>query len=53
VFIDLGGTYRNYVSETGVYPISSTTGTVSGPEKTTYVFFGLRMNAPMRNYDFF
>lgn len=52
-FIDLGGTYRNYVSETGQYPLVSTTGVVSGPQKTTYVYFGLRINAARRNYDFF
>lgn len=53
IFVDLGGTYRKYVSEAGVYPLSSTTGVVSGPQNTTYVYFGIRINAPRRDYDFF
>ena len=53
IFFDLGGTYRRYVSEAGIYPISSTTGVLNGPQTTNYVYFGLRINASRRDYDFF
>jgi hypothetical protein len=52
IFLDLGGTYRNFVSA-GTYPISSTTGVAGGPQTTTYAYFGVRFNTTRRNYDFF
>ena len=51
VFIDLGGTYRKYT--TSVADGMTTTGPVSGPLTTNYVYFGLRINAARRDYDFF
>ncbi len=53
MFVDIGGVKRDFVSVAGKYPISSTTGVVGGVQGTTYFYFGLRMNAPRRMYDFF
>jgi hypothetical protein len=51
LFVDLGGIYRKYTSD--VYPASTTTGVMTGPLTTSYVYFGLRLNAPLRDYTFF
>jgi hypothetical protein len=51
VFIDLGGTYRKYV--TNVSDGMTSTGPVNGPLTTDYVYFGLRINTVRRDYDFF
>ncbi|MCW3120746.1 MAG: hypothetical protein JWQ38_238 [Flavipsychrobacter sp.] len=53
LFVDLGGVYRKYVNAAGVYPNSSTVGDAIGPLTTNYVYFGIRINAPRREYDFF
>lgn len=53
LFADLGGVYRNYENVAGVYPHTSTTGTFTSALKTTYVYFGIRVNMPRRAYDFF
>jgi len=53
VFLDLGGTYRKYVNNAGVYPDYSSTGAALGPLTTDYVYFGFRMNVARRDYDFF
>ncbi|MBS1773588.1 MAG: hypothetical protein JST82_12075 [Bacteroidetes bacterium] len=43
LFIDLGGNYRKYAYESGIYPTSN----------TTYVTFGFRLNLTRRDYDFY
>jgi hypothetical protein len=53
MFVDLGGVYRNYQNVDNTYPHSSTTGTSNGALTTTYVYFGVRINAARRAYDFF
>ena len=53
LFLDLGGVYRKYTNNSSVYPDFSTTGAALGPLTTNYVYFGLRINAPRREYDFF
>jgi hypothetical protein len=54
LFVDLGGTYRNYKNRGGIYDNNfTTTGPVNGPLTTNYVYFGVRINAPRRDYDFF
>jgi len=54
MFVDLGGVYRNFVSVDNIYPLTSTTGTATSALTTTYVYFGIRINAAMRRaYDFF
>jgi hypothetical protein len=53
VFLDLGGSYRKYVNNAGVYTDYSTTGPAPGPLTTNYVYFGFRVNASRREYDFF
>lgn len=53
LFLDLGGNFRNYASSTGDYPGYSTTGSADGPLTSTYVYFGFRVNAARREYDFF
>jgi hypothetical protein len=52
-FLDIGGTYRKYATSSKRLPVSSTTGTVTGPLTTTYFYFGIRLNAARRDYDFF
>ncbi len=53
LFVDLGGVYRNYVNVDNTYPHSSTTGTSTSALTTTYFYFGVRINAARRAYDFF
>jgi len=54
LFIDVGGTYRKYVVNSGIYNNDyATTGPINGPLTTQYVYFGLRLNAVRRDYDFF
>lgn len=53
LFLDIGGTYRKYAGDAGIYPLSNTTGVVNGPLTTSYVYFGIRLNAPRRDYNFF
>jgi hypothetical protein len=54
IFVDLGGTYRKYTDDaTQSNPEYSTTGPIYGPLTTQYVYFGIRINAPRREYDFF
>jgi hypothetical protein len=53
MFVDLGGVYRNYENVEGKYPHTSTTGTFTSPLTTTYFYFGIRLNAQRRAYDFF
>jgi len=53
LYIDLGGTHRKYINGAGVYPDQSTTGYNLAPNTTTYMYIGIRLNAPRRNYDFF
>lgn len=53
LFFDIGGTYRKYVVASNAYPAYSTTGPVSGPLTTTYVYLGIRLNCARRDYDFF
>ncbi|MDR3680335.1 MAG: hypothetical protein P4L41_10255 [Flavipsychrobacter sp.] len=53
MFIDLGASYRTYSSSAGVYPSYSTTGYALSANATTYMYIGIRLNAPRRNYDFF
>ncbi len=54
LFFDLGGTYRKYINNAGIYNSDySTTGAVYGPLTTTYVYFGVRLNCVRRDYDFF
>ncbi len=53
IFLDLGGTYRSYSSNAGIYPEYTTNGTITGPLTSTYMYFGLRVNAARRNYDLF
>ena len=53
MFVDIGGTFRKYETTSGKYPVSSTTGVVTGPLTTSYFYFGIRLNAIRRDYDFF
>ena len=54
LFLDLGGTYRNYVNDAGIYSTDyTTTGPQYGPLTTTYFYFGVRINTARRDYDFF
>ncbi|MFI5196855.1 MAG: hypothetical protein ACHQD8_07175 [Chitinophagales bacterium] len=54
LFFDVGGIYRKYVNDAAIYANDySTTGPVYGPLTTNYVYFGLRINAARREYDFF
>ncbi len=53
MYLDLGGVYRDYVGVNNKYPLSSTTGAVYSPMRVTYWYFGLRINAARRAYDFF
>ena len=55
LFLDLGGTYRKYTNNAGSYAdASATTGPVPvNGLSTNYVYFGFRINAPRRSYDFF
>ncbi len=54
LFFDLGGTYRKYINNAGIYSADySTTGPVYGPLTTNYVYFGVRLNCARRDYDFF
>lgn len=43
LFIDLGGSYRRYAYENGMYPTQS----------TTYMYGGFRLNFARRDYDFY
>jgi hypothetical protein len=52
VFLDLGGTYRKYNNAPGIYPNYSATGTDMGPLTTSYIYFGFRVNASRRDYNF-
>ena len=53
-FLDVGGTYRKYANDQGIYrQDNSTTGPVSGPLTTSYFYVGLRINTSRRDYDFF
>lgn len=51
LFLDLGGVYRNYTG--AAFPAYSTTGVAGGALTSNYVYFGFRVNAPRREYDFF
>jgi hypothetical protein len=54
LFIDIGGTYRKYINNAGIYSSDySTTGPVYGPLTTNYVYLGVRLNCARRDYDFF
>jgi hypothetical protein len=53
LYIDLGATYRRYVSDLTSIPLTSSTGTSIGNISTTYVYFGIRLNAALRDYDIF
>ncbi|HXS37167.1 MAG TPA: hypothetical protein VN721_10735 [Flavipsychrobacter sp.] len=53
LFIDLGATHRRYVGQAGTFPVYTTFGTVNGSNSTTDVMFGIRLNAPLRNYNSF
>jgi len=51
LFIDAGGVYRKYT--TSVTDGLTTTGPVTGPLTTDYIYFGIRINAARRDYTFF
>lgn len=53
LFLDLGGVYRKYGRSTNRATDYATTGPALGSLTTNYVYFGFRINAPRRNYDFF
>jgi hypothetical protein len=53
VFADLSLVHRSYASNVGVYPHYSTTGPVYSALNTNYISFGIRINAPRRDYSFF
>ncbi len=53
IFLDGGAIYRKYETASHVYPAYSSTGTVTGPLTTSLIYFGLRINAPRRDYSFF
>ena len=52
-FIDAGGNYRKYNSSKALSDAYNTVGPVSGPLTTNYVYIGVRLNAPRRDYTFF
>ena len=51
VFLDIGGLYRHYTNIKGIYPDYSTIGKVDGPLTSKCFYFGLRINAPKREYN--
>ena len=54
LFLDLGGTYRRYANNAGIYNNDySTTGPVYSPLTTNYIYFGIRLNAAQRNFNWF
>jgi hypothetical protein len=54
LFIDAGGTYRQYANNAGIYKNDySTTGPAAGPLTTNYIYLGFRINAARRDYDFY
>jgi len=52
LFFDLGGTYRKYVNNQPITDGYTTTGP-NVPLTTNYIYFGIRLNAARRDYDFF
>jgi hypothetical protein len=54
LFLDAGGTYRKYANNSGIYNNDySTTGPSYGALTTSYVYFGIRLNAVRRDYNWF
>ena len=53
LFVDLGGVYRKYEGNDGIYPLYSTTGATYSALNSNYIFFGFRLNAARRGFDFF
>jgi len=51
LFFDLGGVYRKYVNNAGIYNNDyNTNGPVAGPLTTNTVYFGIRLNAARRDF---
>ena len=54
MFLDAGGVYRKYTDAAAAGSMEySTTGPVYGSLTTNYIYFGIRINSPRREYDFF
>ena len=54
MFLDIGGTYRKYANDAGIYRSDySTTGPVYSALTTNYFYIGLRINSARRDYDLF
>ena len=53
LFFDLGGTYRKYANNAGIYNNDYTTTGPANALTTNYVYFGIRLNAVRRDYDQF
>ncbi len=53
LYIDLGATHRDYQSDYKGQSSSSTGTTIGVDLPTTYFYFGIRLNASRRDYDFF
>ena len=51
VFIDFGGAHRRFVTEVTKVPISTNLGIMTGNSSSTWAYFGVRWNAPKRQYD--
>ena len=53
MFLDIGGTYRKYVNNAGIYNNDYST---PGPQTsltTNYVYVGIRLNAARRNFNLY
>ncbi|NDC42668.1 MAG: hypothetical protein EBZ77_14155, partial [Chitinophagia bacterium] len=53
LFIDFGTLYRKYDNVAKNTTAYATTGVAYGPLNTSYIYFGLRLNAIRRDYSFF
>jgi len=54
MFLDAGGVYRKYTDAAPAGTTDyATTGPIYGSLTTNYIYFGIRINAPRREYDFF
>lgn len=52
VYLDMGAVYRNFTT-TATTPAIATSGYINGPLTTNLFYFGIRVNAPRRDYSFF
>ena len=51
LYIDLGGSIRNFTTQLPDVPVSSINGTTTGNSTSAWYYLGIRLNAPRRAYD--